>query len=85
MGHGNVHDALVKKEAHMLDQQPPREDQVLHLLESSSTPFTLDEVTERLELSWNQVFLAVDSLSRLGDIILKRRGYEYEVSARRVV
>ena len=85
MGHGNVHDALVKKEAHMLDQQPPREDQVLHLLESSSTPFTLDEVTERLELSWNQVFLAVDSLSRRGDIILKRRGYEYEVSARRVV
>ena len=56
----------------MLDQQPP-------------TPFTLDEVTERLELSWNQVFLAVDSLSRRGDIILKRRGYEYEVSARRVV
>jgi predicted ArsR family transcriptional regulator len=85
MGHGNVHDALVKKEAHMLDQQPPREDQVLHLLESSSTPFTLDEVTERLELSWNQVFLAVDSLSRRGDIILQRRGYEYEVSARRVV
>ena len=85
MGHGNVHDALVKKEAHMLDQQPPREDQVLHLLESSSTPFTLDEVTERLELSWNQVFLAVDSISRRGDIILKRRGYEYEVSARRVV
>jgi predicted ArsR family transcriptional regulator len=85
MGHGNVHDALVKKEAHMLDQQPPREDQVLHLLESSSTPFTLDEVTERLELSWNQVFQAVDSLSRRGDIILKRRGYEYEVSARRVV
>ena len=84
MGHGNVHDALVK-EAHMLDQQPPREDQVLYLLESSSTPFTLDEVTERLELSWNQVFLAVDSLSRRGDIILKRRGYEYEVSARRVV
>ena len=85
MGHGNVHDALVKKEAHMLDQQPPREDHVLHLLESSSTPFTLDEVTERLELSWNQVFLAVDSLSRRGDLILKRRGYEYEVSARRVV
>jgi predicted transcriptional regulator len=82
MGHGNVHDALVKKEAHMLDQQPPREDQVLHLLESSSTPFTLDEVTERLELSWNQVFLAVDSLSRRGGIILKRRGYEYEVSSR---
>jgi predicted Zn-ribbon and HTH transcriptional regulator len=69
----------------MLDQQPPREDLVLHLLESSSTPLTLAEVTERLELSWNQVFLAVDSLSRRGGIILKRRGYEYEVSARRVV
>jgi predicted transcriptional regulator len=69
----------------MLDQQISREDLVLHLLESSSTPLTLDEVTERLRLSWNQVFLAVDSLSRRGGIILKRRGYEYEVSARRVV
>jgi hypothetical protein len=70
----------------MLDQQPPREDLVLHLLESTCTPLTLEEVTERLpQLSWNQVFLAVDSLSRRGGIILKRRGYEYEVSARRVV
>ena len=70
----------------MLDQQPPSESLVLRLLESSSTPLTLDEVTERLpQLSWNQVFLAVDSLSRRGGIILKRRGYEYEVSARRVV
>jgi hypothetical protein len=31
------------------------------------------------------VFLALDSLSRRGGVILKRRGYEYEVSARRVV
>jgi hypothetical protein len=51
MGHGNVHDVLVRKEAHMLDQQPPREDQVLHLLESSSTPFTLDEVTHSLVIT----------------------------------
>jgi hypothetical protein len=69
----------------VLDQQPSGEDLVLHLLESSATPLTLKEVTGRLpQLSWNQVFLAVDSLSRRGDIILKRRGYEYEVSARRV-
>jgi hypothetical protein len=70
----------------MLDQQPSREDLVLHLIESSSTPLTLDEVTTRLpQLSWNQVFLAIDSLSRREGIILRRRGYEYEVSARRVV
>jgi len=70
----------------MSNQQSPREDLVLHLLESSSTPLTLEEVTERLpQLSWNQVFLAIDVLSRRGGITLKKRGYEYEVSAPHVV
>jgi hypothetical protein len=70
----------------MPDQQPSPEDLILRLLESTSTPLTLEEVTERLpQLSWNQVFLAVDSLSRRGGITLKKRGYEYEVSAPHVV
>jgi len=70
----------------MSNQQSPREDLVLHLLEASSTPLTLEEVTERLpQLSWNQVFLAIDVLSRRGGITLKKRGYEYEVSAPHVV
>jgi hypothetical protein len=70
----------------MLDQQPLREDLVLRLLECSSGPLTFDEVTARLpQMSWNQVFLALDSLSRRGGVILRRREYGYEVSARRVV
>ena len=31
------------------------------------------------ELSWNQVFKTVDELSRRGEIILLRRGFEYEI------
>jgi len=45
----------VKKEIRMLDQQPSREDLVLHLIKSSPTPLTFDEDTARLpQLSWNQ-------------------------------
>ncbi len=31
------------------------------------------------ELTWNQIFTTVDQLSRRGEIILLRRGFEYEV------
>jgi len=41
---------------------------------------TLEQVvTLLLELSWNQVFKTVDELSRRGEIILLRRGFEYEI------
>jgi hypothetical protein len=70
----------------MSNLQSPHEDLVLHILESSSRPLTLKEITEQLpQLSWNQVFLAIDALSRRGGIILKRQGFEYEISASRVV
>ena len=36
-------------------------------------------VTLLPELSWNQVFKTVDELSRRGEIILFRRGFEYEI------
>jgi hypothetical protein len=40
----------------------------------------LEEVVALLpQLSWNQVFQCVDSLSRRGKIILHRRGFDYEV------
>ncbi len=41
----------------------------------------LDQIVARLpELSWSQVFRAVDSLSRRGAIRLERRGFDYELS-----
>ncbi len=41
---------------------------------------TLEQVVTLLpELSWNQVFRTVDELSRSGEIILLRRGFQYEV------
>ncbi len=41
---------------------------------------TLEQVVGLLpELSWNQVFKTVDELSRRGEIILLRRGFDYEI------
>ncbi len=41
---------------------------------------TLDHLVDRLpQLSWSQVFQAVDALSRRGSILLRRRNYQYEV------
>ena len=51
---------------------------ILDVLKSSPQPLTIEEIVGRLpRLGWNQIFLAVDSLSRKGLIILKRRGYDY--------
>jgi hypothetical protein len=30
-------------------------------------------------ITWNQVFQCVDALSRRGEIILRRRGFDYEI------
>jgi hypothetical protein len=41
----------------------------------------LEHITERLpELSWNELFHAVDTLSRRGDLVLRRRGFAYYLS-----
>jgi hypothetical protein len=43
-------------------------------------PLTMDQLLSRLpELRWNEVFHAIDLLSRQGKITLRRRGFEYEV------
>ena len=43
---------------------------------------SLDELSACLpELTWNQVFLLVDELSRHALIRLHRRGFDYEVRA----
>ena len=52
---------------------------ILGLLRARKS-LTLEQVVALLpELSWNQVFTAVDVLSRRGKIILLRRGFQYEV------
>ena len=47
-------------------------------------PFTLDELVQALpDCTWNQVFLAVDRLSRDGTVFLQRpTRFEYVVAAR---
>ena len=51
---------------------------ILDVLQSSPQPLTIEEIIGKLHsLGWNQIFLAVDSLSRKGLIRLKRRGYDY--------
>ncbi|MGH7208526.1 MAG: hypothetical protein ACREIL_03975 [Nitrospiraceae bacterium] len=53
------------------------EELVLTVLRSSGT-LTIEQATAKLpELSWNELFHAVDALSRRGDIALRKRGYEY--------
>ncbi len=43
---------------------------------------SLDQaVTVLPQLSWSQLFHAVDSLSRRGVIVLKRQGFDYELRA----
>ena len=55
---------------------------VLDVIQSRAVPLTFAEIIDRIpELSWNQVFLAVDALSRRGEIILSRRGFEYQATA----
>ena len=56
------------------------EDLVVTLLQEIHSG-TVEEVVNLLpELSWNEVFHTVDALSRRGGIILRRRGFAYDVS-----
>lgn len=58
---------------------PTSEGLILDLLGLRKS-LTLEQVVTLLpELSWNQVFRTVDELSRRGEIILLRRGFEYEI------
>ena len=48
-------------------------------------PILLEHITERIpELSWNELFQAVDALSRRGDVTLRRRGFAYYLSLPRM-
>jgi hypothetical protein len=55
---------------------------ILSLLDSVEI-LTMEQAVELLpELSWVDVFRAIDALSRCGTIILRRRGFDYEVARR---
>jgi DNA-binding MarR family transcriptional regulator len=45
-----------------------------------SDSLTIEQLTAQLpELSWSTLFQAIDSLSRKGTIVLRRKGFEYEL------
>ena len=54
---------------------------ILDVLRSNASPLTCEEINARIpELSWNQVFLSIDAMSRSGEVILHRRGSEYQAT-----
>ena len=64
----------------MASQNELNEAMVLDLLRLERS-MKLEHLVSLLpQLSWNQVFHCVDQLSRRGDIILLRRGFDYEIA-----
>lgn len=56
-----------------------RESAIMDLLRASGK-LTVEEIVEQMpDLSWSQLFLAVDVLSRTGKISLWREGFTYTV------
>jgi hypothetical protein len=53
------------------------ESMIMDLLRSSGK-LTVEEIVARIpDLWWSQIFLAMDELSRTGDVILRREGFTY--------
>ncbi len=64
-----------------VDRSPSCEGVIAELLRARRS-LTLEQVVTLLpELSWNQVFRSIDELSRRGEIVLLRRGFDYEVQS----
>jgi hypothetical protein len=63
----------------MSTQNHANEAVVLDLLRRERSMRLEAVVTLLPQLSWNQVFHCVDVLSRRGEIILLRRGFDYEL------
>ena len=55
---------------------------VLDVVRSAESLTIEQAITLLPELSWSELFNAVDTLSRQGAITLRRRGFEYELRAR---
>lgn len=64
----------------MADHRSRSETVILDVLQSNREPLTMDEILALLpELKWSEVFLTIDSLSRRGDILIRRKGFDYEL------
>jgi hypothetical protein len=62
-------------------QPPSRADLLVLAALHSAEPMTMEHIAERIpELSWNELFHAVDAMSRRGDVMLRRKGFAYYVS-----
>ncbi len=67
------------------EYEVPAEAMVLDILRNGQVR-TMDSLVEASGLDWPQVFLAIDRLSRSGDIRLQRGGgRQYEISVNRAV
>lgn len=61
--------------------QSPSESRLIHALQRRG-PQTIETLSSLSGLSWSQVFLAIDRLSRTGNVSLQRlSSCEYQVSA----
>jgi hypothetical protein len=55
-----------------------QESAIIDLLRASGHKMTIEEIVDQVPaLSWSQLFLAMDVLSRSGDVILRREGFTY--------
>jgi predicted transcriptional regulator len=69
----------MKERPQEIDTSVSRQERLLIFLEGGAR--TLDELSSMLDMSWDQVFLAVDTLSRSGAVSLRMTGArEYAVS-----
>lgn len=56
------------------------QERVFMTLLAHARSFTIEEILEQLPtLTWSEIFLAIDALSRRGDIALYRHGFTYTV------
>lgn len=70
-----------KEKTTMTGHRNKAEDLILLAVGSSKEALSMEEILARVpELSWGQAFFAIDAMSRRGGIILRRRGFSYEVS-----
>jgi hypothetical protein len=68
-----------REEALMSEHRSRFETIVLEVLQAHSEPLTIDEILARLpDLRWGDIFLTLDTLSRRGEIVARRRGFDYE-------
>ncbi|MGH7232123.1 MAG: hypothetical protein ACREJU_12305 [Nitrospiraceae bacterium] len=63
----------------MAQHQSSHEALMLDLLRSEGM-MTMEQVAAKLpRLSWGELFLAVDRLSRRGELVIRRQGFDYEL------